>query len=120
MGLADEIFPTERRERFVQTEWADGWVLTAVGFQEAARLLTEASRKIGASIDQVGLVVFFLQRHRMELAMKELLVGAGMETKDITTHSLTKLWDLCVMPWARLRARRPTPGPKSMLSVVSS
>jgi hypothetical protein len=95
MGLADEIFPVERRERFVQTEWAEGWALTAVGFQEAARLLTEASRKIGASLDQVGLVVFFLQRHRMELAMKELLDGAGVEIKDITTHSLTKLWGLC-------------------------
>jgi len=65
----------------------------SLGFQEAARFLTENRKRFGASIDHVGLVVFFLQRHRMEIAMKELLVFAGAKVEG--NHPLTLIWKDC-------------------------
>ncbi|MEA2202124.1 MAG: hypothetical protein QOI89_2720 [Solirubrobacteraceae bacterium] len=73
----------------MQTQWAKGWTFGAIGFQEAASYLTLNRRDFGATIDQVGLVVFFLQRHRMELAMKEVLVADGQLPRG---HSLKWLW----------------------------
>jgi HEPN domain-containing protein len=93
MTLADEIFPQERNPGFVQTEWAEGWTYASIGFAEAARFLTENRAAFGASIDQAGLAVFFLQRHRMELAMKELLAARGATMP--TYHELTRLWKDC-------------------------
>jgi hypothetical protein len=94
--LADEIFPGERQERLVQTEWADGWTYALIGFEEAAQFLTENRRRFGAAIDQVGLVIFFLQRHRVELALKQLIVERGVDLKDVKVpHSLPALWQAC-------------------------
>jgi HEPN domain-containing protein len=93
MNLADEIFPHGRNPDFVQTQWAEGWTYTSIGFAEAARFLTESRATFHASIDQVGLVVFFLQRHRMELAMKELLAARGAAVPGY--HELTRLWKNC-------------------------
>jgi hypothetical protein len=96
MGLADEIFPTERHPDFVQTEWAEGWGFTSIGFEEAARVLTEHRSELGAGIDQVGLVVVFLQRHRVELALKKLLDARKADLRTIKSpHSLPALWALC-------------------------
>lgn len=105
MSLADEIFPSEQHVDLVQTRWAegwtdsDGWTSSSIAFGEAARFLTENRAKFGASIDQVGLVVFFLQRHRVELAMKELLVDRGVEFDEIKRagHSLEALWNACAL-----------------------
>jgi hypothetical protein len=92
VSLAAEIFPKERREDLVQTQWAKGWTYGAIGFQEAARCLTEHRGDFGATIDQVGLVVFFLQRHRMELAMKEVLIADQRQPEG---HDLARLWREC-------------------------
>jgi HEPN domain-containing protein len=92
VSLKGEIFPGTPREAYVQTEWAKGWTYSAIGFQEAARHLTEHRQDFGASIDQVGLVIFFLQRHRMELAMKEVLIAHGQMPHG---HSLAELWKRC-------------------------
>jgi len=96
MSLADEIFPDHRHPDFVQTEWASGWGYGTMGFAEAARFLTENRAQFHATIDQVGLVVFFLQRHRVELALKELLVAHGGDLIQIKSpHSLLALWKAC-------------------------
>lgn len=96
VGIADEIFPKQRHPGLVQTEWAKGWVYTSIGFAGAARFLTEHSAQFGASIDQVGLVIFFLQRHRVELAIKELLAAHRIDLKSIVPpHSLDALWRAC-------------------------
>jgi hypothetical protein len=96
MSLADEIFPDRRHPDFVQTEWARGWGYGSIGFAEAARFLTENRAEFHAGIDQVGLVVFFLQRHRTELALKELLIAHGVDLKEIKSpHSLDALWKAC-------------------------
>jgi HEPN domain-containing protein len=93
VGIADEIFPSKARRDHVQTQWSPGWTGTAMGFGEAARFLTENRQRSGASIDSVGPVVFFIQRHRMEVAMKELLIFRGTDIPR--SHSLTTLWHLC-------------------------
>jgi hypothetical protein len=93
VSLSDEIFPGHRRLDFVQTEWARGWGYGTMGFAEAARFLTENRAQFRATIDQVGLVIFFLQRHRVELALKELLVAHRGDLP--TTHSLKTLWRAC-------------------------
>jgi hypothetical protein len=103
MSLADEIFPSKHRRDLVQTRWpegwsdSDGWTSSSFAFAEAARFLTENRAKFGASIDQVGLVVFYLQRHRLEPAMKALLVDRGVEFDEIKSagHSLEALWNTC-------------------------
>jgi len=96
VSLADEIFPDTRHPDFVQTEWARGWGYGSIGFAEAARFLTEHTVDFHASIDQVGLVVFYLQRHRIELALKELLIAHGFDLKEIKSpHSLDALWNAC-------------------------
>ena len=104
MSLADEIFPRPARRPRANTMgrgWtdSDGWTSSSVAFGDAARFLTENRAKFGASIDQVGLVVFFLQRHRVELAMKELLVDRGVEFDEIKRagHSLEALWNACAV-----------------------
>lgn len=96
VSLSDEIFPDRRDRDFVQTEWATGWGYGSIGFAEAARFLTENKKQFHASIDQVGLVIFFLQRHRVELALKELLVAHSVDLTNIKPpHSLPALWGAC-------------------------
>jgi hypothetical protein len=101
--LADEIFPSKHGRDLVQTRWAEGWSdseawgFSGIAFGEAATFLTENRAKFGASIDQVGLVIFYLQRHRVELAMKELLINRGVEFDEMKKagHSLEALWNAC-------------------------
>lgn len=96
MSLADEIFPDRSHRDFVQTEWAEGWGYESVGFTEAARFLTEHRAQFHANIDQVGLVVFYLQRHRVELTLKELLLAYRVDLLVIKSpHSLDALWQAC-------------------------
>jgi hypothetical protein len=93
VSVRDEIFPAERRLDYVQTEWAEGWTASAAGFGYAAEFLTKHARAFGATIDQAGLVVFFLQRHRVELVLKNLLGFLEVDFKP--SHSLQYLWELC-------------------------
>jgi hypothetical protein len=93
MGVYEEIFPTERRMEYPQTEWAAGWAAAAAGFGFAAGFLTKNARSLGATVDQAGLAIFFLQRHRVELILKNLLDMLGVAFP--ATHSLETLWDLC-------------------------
>jgi hypothetical protein len=96
VSLQDEIFPSERHPDYVQTEWSRGWGYGSIGFADAARFLTEHRARFHASIDQVGLVVFYLQRHRVELALKELLVAHKVDLSTIKSpHSLRALWNVC-------------------------
>src|ERR1700689_617653 len=96
MGIREEIFPSERQETYVQTEWSKGWGYAGIGYREAARLLTEEKLTFGPSIDQTGLAIFFLQRHRVELALKELLAECGADISKIKSqHSLVALWCAC-------------------------
>jgi len=96
MGIREEIFPCERQEAYVQTEWSKGWGYAGIGYREAARRLTEEKLTFGPSIDQTGLAIFFIQRHRVELALKELLVGRGFDIRGIKSqHSLVALWHAC-------------------------
>jgi hypothetical protein len=95
MGVRDEIFPTKPRRRdHVQTQWASGWAYAVIGFGEAARMLTEQREKMQASVDQIGLAVFYLQRHRVELVIKQALTDLGVPYDEVTgpRHNLAKLW----------------------------
>lgn len=98
MHVSEELFPSERRLEYVQTEWAKGWAAGAAGFGYAAEFLTKHARSFGATIDQAGLAVFFLQRHRVEMVLKDLLVSFGIEFKP--SHSLQYLWGLCQQGFA--------------------
>lgn len=93
MSVHDEIFPAERRLDYVQTEWAEGWTAGAAGFGYAAEFLTKHAHSFGATIDQAGLAVFFLQRHRVELILKNLIGFLGVDLPN--THSLQTLWERC-------------------------
>jgi hypothetical protein len=96
VGIRDEIFPTERHPDYVQTEWSRGWGYGSIGFAEAARFLTEHRRDFNATIDQVGVVVFYMQRHRVELSLKELLRALSVDLSKIkSAHSLAALWEAC-------------------------
>jgi hypothetical protein len=96
MSIREEIFPSERREAYVQTEWSKGWGYAGIGYREAARLLTKEKGTFGASVDQTGLAIFFLQRHRVELSLKELLDARGEAKRAIKLqHSLVRLWNAC-------------------------
>jgi hypothetical protein len=96
MSIREEIFPSERHDAYVQTEWSKGWGYAGIGYREAARLLTKERGTFGASVDQTGLAIFFLQRHRVELALKELLDARGEGELGIKLqHSLVRLWDAC-------------------------
>jgi hypothetical protein len=96
VSLADEIFPAERHPDLVQTEWSKGWGYQSIGFGEAARFLTEHRASFQGSLDSVGLAVFYLQRHCVELALKELLVAHRVKLKTVTSpHSLLALWQAC-------------------------
>lgn len=93
MGVYEEIFPAERRMELAQTEWATGWSAAAAGFGFAAEYLTKNAQSLGATVDQAGLAIFFLQRHRVELILKTLLYM--LDVAFPPTHSLQKLWQLC-------------------------
>jgi hypothetical protein len=96
MSIREEIFPSERREAYVQTEWSKGWGYAGIGYRKAARLLTKERGTFGAGVDQVGLAIFFLQRHRVELSLKELLDARGEAKRAIKLrHSLIRLWEAC-------------------------
>lgn len=99
MGVYEEIFPAERRREYAQTEWSGGWTSGASGFGYAAECLTEQARSFGATIDQAGLAVFFLQRHRVEMVLKDLLIFLKVGFKP--NHSLQYLWGLCERPFEK-------------------
>jgi len=94
MGARDEIFPTDQHPAYVQTQWAKGWTYNVIGFGAAARLLTEQRASMHASVDQIGLAVFYLQRHRVELIIKQSLVDLGREPVEVAKlgHNLDRLW----------------------------
>lgn len=85
-----EIFPTQRDPRFVQTEWAQGWGSMASGFGYAAEYLTRHRSDLGATIDQAGLAIFFIQRHRVELILKHMLDSLRAEIPG--SHKMRVLW----------------------------
>lgn len=90
MSVHDEIFPQHQDLAFVQTQWSKDWHGISGGFEYAARYLTENRSKFGATIDQVGLAIFFMQRHRVEIALKAMLNGLKAEVPG--HHSLRRLW----------------------------
>jgi hypothetical protein len=96
MPLYDRLFPQRRSVRYVQTEWSSGWGDTAATFGYAAEHLTEQAEEFGATWDQTGIAVFFLQRHRVELILKSLLDAADASVP--THHRLRELWDACRRP----------------------
>jgi len=110
MTLLNQIFPSDRDERLVQTQWASDWLDGAAGFGYAANCLMQHVTELGALIDQAGLAIFFLQRHRVELALKGLLDAVGADVPN--SHDLDYLWTHCeatVEPrdpdaWATFRA----------------
>jgi HEPN domain len=93
MPLYDRLFPQKRSQRYVQTEWSDGWGDAAAAFGYAAEHLTDHAEEFGATWDQTGIAVFFLQRHRVELILKSLLDAAGADVPS--HHRLRDLWDAC-------------------------
>lgn len=94
MTVGDEIFPAQGDRDHVQTQWARGWVGAVIGFGNAARMLTEQKHQMHASVDQIGLAVFFLQRHRVELVIKQALFDLGDDPAAIGKlgHDLGRLW----------------------------
>jgi hypothetical protein len=92
MSVRDDLFPSIRHPNFVQTEWSGGWQSAASGFGRAADQLTEQSGSFGAAIDHVGLAIFYLQRHRVELILKGLLHALDQPT---TGHKFSSLWHRC-------------------------
>jgi hypothetical protein len=86
----DEIFPSYRSLDFVQTEWSKDWFGVASGFEYAAQHLTANRHSFGAAIDAVGLAIFYLQRHRVEIALKAILRDFKAEVS--THHFLRALW----------------------------
>src|SRR5207248_2471688 len=81
-------------QEYTQTQWATGWHAALSGFGEAALFLTENRKHFGATIDQVGLALFFLQRHRVELGLKLILAEESGDPVP-GTHDLDTLWDAC-------------------------
>jgi hypothetical protein len=86
------LFPAEGTWEHVQTAWTRTGADYELGFEEAARLLVElASEKQRAAGDHVGLAVVFLERHRLELMLKN---GIGYLSRKATQgHRLMALWD---------------------------
>lgn len=95
MSVRDEIFPADRDGAYVQTEWASGWAFAVTGFGYAARMLTEQRQAMHANVDQIGLAVFYLQRHRVELIIKQALVDLGEDPAGVASHrhSLKRSWE---------------------------
>lgn len=89
MGIREELFPSTRHARLVQTEWCKDWFDTALGFGYVAEELTERRATFRASIDQAGIAIFFLQRHRVELTLKGWLASLG--SSDFGSHNLVVL-----------------------------
>ena len=94
MSVHDDIFPKQQHPGYVQTEWAAGWGYAVIGFGSAARMLTEQRKRMHASVDQIGLAVFYLQRHRVELVLKQALVDLHEDPTAVAKlgHKLEDLW----------------------------
>lgn len=91
MSLRDEIFPKDLRPEFTHTRYAEGWEGIFWGFGYAAKFLTQHRANFGATIDQAGLAIVFLQRHRLELGLKTLLSVVRPDALN-NTHGLLGLW----------------------------
>lgn len=94
MSMSDDIFPRTPSRAFVQTQWADGWAFAVLGFGSAARMLTEQRASMHGTVDQIGIAVFYLQRHRVELVMKQALVDLGEDRGAVAklNHNLDAIW----------------------------
>jgi hypothetical protein len=103
VSVHDDIFPAKQDVEHVQTEWSTGWGAGFAGFAYAAAHLTKHRAALGATIDQAGLALIFLQRHHVELGLKVLLEAAGAPVS--TGHSLEALWRDCEVA---LSSREPT------------
>jgi hypothetical protein len=77
MAVADEIFPQEQWFEYAETKYAAGWSDVFWGFGYAAKYLTKHRSELGALVDQAGVAIFFLQRHRVELGLKTVSVSSS-------------------------------------------
>jgi hypothetical protein len=87
----EDLFPSRKNPDYVQTEWCESWLDLATGFGYAAEELTRRRADFGATIDQAGIAIFFLQRHRIELLLKAWLDDMGAPERG--THRLDVLYE---------------------------
>lgn len=96
--LAERIFPTPppRDGNIVRTGFVGGWEAQLRGTGRMTAFTTDHLLRFSAALDDVGLALVFMQRHRLELGLKLLLERADATEKAIKAgHDLAKLDSAC-------------------------
>lgn len=94
-SLADSIFPGgEPRDGYIlRLELVGSWESQFLGLGRLTRFITPRLLAEAAGVDDMGVNIVFLQRHRVEVGLKLILERSGAELVD--KHNIDALWVRC-------------------------
>lgn len=94
-SLADSIFPGgEPRDGYIlRLELVGSWESQFLGLGRLTRFITPRLLAEAAAVDDMGVNIVFLQRHRVEVGLKLILERAGGTLVD--KHNIDALWSRC-------------------------
>jgi hypothetical protein len=93
--MADMIFPNgePRDGNILRLELVGSWESQFLGLGRLVAFLTPRLFAEAHAVDDIGVNVVFLQRHRVEVGLKLILERAGAE--PVGQHSIVALWGRC-------------------------
>jgi hypothetical protein len=102
--MADIIFPTgEPRDGYIlRLELVGSWESALLGLGRLAAFLTPRLLSEAHAVDDMGVNVVFLQRHRVEVGLKLILERAGAD--PLVTHGIGLLRTRCAKACAAMGA----------------
>lgn len=94
-SLADSIFPAgDPRDGWIlRLELVGSWESQFLGLGRLVAFLTPRLLKEAFAVDDMGVNVVFLQRHRVEVGLKLILERAG--ASPVGDHKIDVLWSRC-------------------------
>jgi hypothetical protein len=94
-SLSDSIFPggEPRDGHILRLELVASWESQFLGLGRLTRFIIPRLLGEAAAVDDMGVNIVFLQRHRVEVGLKLILERAGGELID--KHNIDVLWDRC-------------------------
>jgi hypothetical protein len=95
VSIEDRIFPSgpARDGHILRLEFVDSWESQLIGLGRLTSFLSPRLLRQSHAVDDMGLYVIFMQRHRVEVGLKLLLERT--DTQPTYTHDIRQLLELC-------------------------
>lgn len=94
-SLSARVFPEgpARDGNILRLEFVESWESQLIGLGRLTAFLTPGLLHRSHAVDDIGLNVIFMQRHRVEVGLKLLLERS--EAKPVRTHKIRDIHEAC-------------------------